>query len=697
MGSQKLSRFGVQFLLTVMLLLLVPVALADSGHAPCGDLAPSDTLDKEMAILTSQVVLTDSMDIPAGTLDPPGPIDYGTANVEFQVQPGDFASGTLVDKVTLSVGFSKLGSGTNCPGPSGGDDWAEEVRIRLYAPDDTRVALVKYGDYNWSNPDVGPVTVVFDDDAASSVANKKIQSGTFKPSSGELADFRGLDPAADGGVWTLELSDQYQGDPICFITATLHIETRVPPDLSVATDDTPDPVHPGESLLYDVTVHNAGPVTALSLVVTDTLPAALTYVSDSGGCSLGSGPGGADQLVCTLDTLAPAADHAFQVLTRLAPDFMTSSGLTGTIFMTNTVEAVSDLPNSGLDDTLWVESTFVTDLADLRVTKLSQPMTTLRAGESFTYTIFVDNFGPSFARNVVLTDTILSDGAFTLLDIVDDPDRPDSCAVVDAAGGKLITCDPGEPLDVWGYGTGDGRWEIQLAVRALEAQSVSGVVEVRSLDPDGASGLGISTADPDLSNNQALTFLSVTSVADLAVSETAMGQVQVVGQPRGTFVPVCDQVTVGGLLTYTLAVTNSGPSAALNTTVEDLLPASVVLEQVDASRGVCHWGTPGDPADPLSCNLGALALGDSAVITVTVQAPADMPASGSLHSEVWVASETYDPDNLNNLTVKHVAVDLGLQRVFLPVVLRSVRASDSGVQGMPTFDWMGGRLRSKRR
>ena len=49
------------------------------------------------------------------------------------------------------------------------------------------------------------------------------------------------------------------------------------------------------------------------------------------------------------------------------------------------------------------------------MTKLCKPDTPMRAGNIATCTILVDNLGPSDARNVVLTDTHVSDGSFTIL------------------------------------------------------------------------------------------------------------------------------------------------------------------------------------------------------------------------------------------------------------------------------------------
>ena len=154
------------------------------------------------------------------------------------------------------------------------------------------------------------------------------------------------------------------------------------------------------------------------------------------------------------------------------------------------------------------EGTFIEDLADLLVVKMSKPDTHVDAGELFTYTIFVENLGPSYARNVSIRDEILSSGAFTVMEVLGDPNREDACFVAPAGGipegpGETIECDlwdPLEPKDIFGR----GRWVIQVVLSANETQDVNNLVNVFSRDLEGP---GMPTADPDLSNNLAEDFI----------------------------------------------------------------------------------------------------------------------------------------------------------------------------------------------
>jgi len=667
MQTRYLPRQLLHALCTLLLMLAtLPGAVA---AAPTANLPARAAPQRQPETAAGAHAHAISRSYPSGPLAPPeagygpGSVDNSTATTTFTVSSSDFAPGAVVTKATIDIAFAKVGDGA-CPGPGGGDDWAEEIRFRLLAPDSTVVTLVDFNDYLYSNPDVGPVTVTFDDDAASTVAGLPIQDGVFRPSIGALADFVGLDPAANGGVWTLELSDLDPTDPLCFGSATLYITAGLLPDLSVEKTGSPDPVNAGEYLYYTVTARSvAGDVVASGVRVTDTLPLQVDYVTDTGGCAFGAGtgPGGADQLFCPLPDIAPGSSRSFQVQVRVPADAVTNT-LDGTLVLTNSVEVSAETVDPEPLNNQVVANTFVRDLADLRVVKLSLPNTTVRAGEVFTYTILVDNLGPSHARGVALQDDILSTGAFTLLRIIEDPGRDDSCVATPTSNGTMVACELNAPLEPQVGLPGNGRWTVGLEVQANEAQGVSNLVQVYT-QPNG-------TPDPNWSNNQAQSFTSVTAVADLEVVKTAVGQVQVDGQPGGVFAPTADRVTAGGALTYTLTITNHGPSTAENVVARDFLPPAVAVRAAVPAQGICNQGAPGDPAGSLRCHLGSLAPAQATTVIVVATAPSSLPGGTNLYNEALVSSDTFDPDNVNDLAVHWTAVDawadLGVDKAAHP-------------------------------
>ncbi len=92
-------------------------------------------------------------------------------------------------------------------------------------------------------------------------------------------------------------------------------ETRLA-DLGIGQIDSADPVLPGGSVIYTVTVTNNGPDDADNLVLTDTLPtgATLTGVTNGNWSCDGNSP----QLTCTLPALAKGLTSAVSVMLNLS-------------------------------------------------------------------------------------------------------------------------------------------------------------------------------------------------------------------------------------------------------------------------------------------------------------------------------------------------------------------------------------------
>jgi uncharacterized repeat protein (TIGR01451 family) len=104
-------------------------------------------------------------------------------------------------------------------------------------------------------------------------------------------------------------------------------------------------------------------------------------------------------------------------------------------------------------------------------------------------------------------------------------------------------------------------------------------------------------------------------------------------------------VVVNGNITYTLTVTNAGPSPAVNVTLGDILPVRTTFVSATPSVGSCS-GT-----STVSCSLGTMAVGGSATITLVVAAPS---SSGTVANTAIVASTTPDPNLANNTSTATV-------------------------------------------
>lgn len=113
---------------------------------------------------------------------------------------------------------------------------------------------------------------------------------------------------------------------------------------------------------------------------------------------------------------------------------------------------------------------------------------------------------------------------------------------------------------------------------------------------------------------------------------------------------VADAASVeeGDEVTFTITVTNNGPADATEVVVTDTLPVSATLVSATASQGGCV-GT-----SPVTCDLGDLADGATATVTLVVTADAE----GTLTNQAEVSAANDDPDPANNTATASVTVTL---------------------------------------
>jgi uncharacterized repeat protein (TIGR01451 family) len=145
------------------------------------------------------------------------------------------------------------------------------------------------------------------------------------------------------------------------------------------------------NLVYTISVTNFGPSSAGSVVVTDSLPANVTFVSATGGGANNSGV-----VNWSLGTLT-SGQVSNVTVTVTAP-------ASGSLTNAASVSSPTVDPNSTNNVTAPVITT-VTPVADVGLGKTG-PANVL-AASNLVYTISVTNFGPSSAGSVVVTDTCL--------------------------------------------------------------------------------------------------------------------------------------------------------------------------------------------------------------------------------------------------------------------------------------------------
>ena len=198
-------------------------------------------------------------------------------------------------------------------------------------------------------------------------------------------------------------------------------------DLSLTKTDAPDPLIAGTDITYTLQAHNAGPSTAPSVVIRDSLPNSVSVVSVAGGLGRYLRPGvpgdPAHPTQCSYGTVAPSATKTMTLVVRVNPGDHR--------VITNEATVASSVFDPDLSNNT-ASATTAIRIADLGIVKASDAAT-YKPSSPITYTITVVNNGPGDAQNVVVTDPLpLS--------------ANDNVAVLDPSctlGGTTATCNLG--------------------------------------------------------------------------------------------------------------------------------------------------------------------------------------------------------------------------------------------------------------
>lgn len=163
-----------------------------------------------------------------------------------------------------------------------------------------------------------------------------------------------------------------------------------------------------------------------------------------------------------------------------------------------------------------------------------------------------------------------------------------------------------------------------------------------------AATVSSSSADPNLNNNAASAQVLVTQpTADLAVT---MGAAPT-------------SVLQGALVTYTISVTNNGPSMAKGVTLSTTLPTGANFVSAAASQGTVTFnGT--------FAQLGDIPIGTNVTVTIVVSPTLTGNDTASTTVALGAGAGEIDPDVNNNSAAVIVAVgpaaDLGISAVASP-------------------------------
>jgi len=284
----------------------------------------------------------------------------------------------------------------------------------------------------------------------------------------------------------------------------------------------------GSNVIFTLSVINNGPSDATGVVVTDQLPTGYTYVSDDGLGTYVSGTG-----VWTLPIISNGNTVTLNITATV--------NATGVYANIAEVTASDNLdldstPGNGVtteDDYDEIDTTPIA-VSDIELTKIVDNATPF-VGSNVVFTLTASNNGPSDATGVIVTDLLPTGYTYV----------SDDGAGAYASGTGIWTL----PVIT------NGNTEILNITATVNSAGVyTNIAEVtasNNTDLDSTPGNGDSTEDDydEIATNPVpVSDLSITKAIDNA------------------------NPLVGSIVTFTLTITNTGPSDATGISVEDVVP-----------------------------------------------------------------------------------------------------------------------------
>src|SRR5262249_14426808 len=316
-----------------------------------------------------------------------------------------------------------------------------------------------------------------------------------------------------------------------------------------------------------------GPDPADAATVTDKLPAGLTFVSASPGCTAAG-----STLTCDAGKLASDATATFTITTS-ATSVAAGPTLTNTASASSPTSDPDGSPNAATAAVAVTNQPSPAPAApppsqpsgqpDLVASKTASS-TTVDVGRTVTFVLGVANHGSADATGVTVVDDLAAGLGFTTV--------PNGCT---AAGAKL-TCSVGTLV------AGASR-SLAVTVRsaaALAGRTITNIATAAGNEPD-----------PTPTDDASQATISVSPLADLDATATV--------SPA--------PLPAGDKATYTITIDDEGPSEATGVEATDILPAGLTPTSVTPSQGHCTTA-----AEKITCKLGALPSGASAQITIDV-------------------------------------------------------------------------------
>ena len=349
----------------------------------------------------------------------------------------------------------------------------------------------------------------------------------------------------------------------------------------------------GQATTFTIAVSNVGntPTDGSTVTVTDPFPASsFSSVANAGGSGWSCSIAGLT-LTCTRAGALAAGDSYPPIFV----DATVHEPAPATVSNTATVSGGGSAASTGSD------GGGATELADVSIAKSAQPATVPNGGQ-VTYTLNVQNAGPSSAQNVTVNDS-LNSASFTDVAV-----RTTQGSCDTTVSCSLGTVDPNSTATV----------------------TITATVTAHDTTLTNTANVSSSTPDPNPFNNSASASVTVPATADLAIDKT------------GTSNPI-----EGLPDSFTITVSNKGPDDAANVVVNDPLPSDFIPAAAFGGGFSCTF-PPLVPGATVVCTRASLSVADGPQTITIAGALEPGTAAQTIVNAATVSSHTADPDLSNN-------------------------------------------------
>ena len=336
----------------------------------------------------------------------------------------------------------------------------------------------------------------------------------------------------------------------------------------------------GDQVTFTLTINNAGPSTATGVEVVDQLPDGYNYISDTGNGTYDATSG-----IWTVGSLEKDENQSLEIVVEV----LASGNYNNQATISNVNEEDSNEANDETDADANTNPSPVVDLSLVKTVDNESP----KVGEQVTFTLTINNAGPSTATGVEITDQL-----------------PDGYNYISDTGNGTYDATSG----IWTVGSleKDESQSLEIVVEVLASGNYNNQATISNVNEED------SNEDNDEADADANTDPS--PVVDLSLEKTVDNTAPKVG----------DQVT------FTLKINNAGPSTATGVEVVDQLP--------DGYEYISDKGNGTYDAISGIWTVGDLEKDGSATLQITVE----VLATGNYNNEATISNVNEEDSNEAN-------------------------------------------------